>query len=559
MNSIQEVNLQPKTGKRYWKNCHREWREEFIYFLLIDRFHDSHERSSEVNESRQSGFGNAEQLQGTCGGTIKGIINNLDYIHGLGCTALWLSPLFENNTESYHGYAIQNYLEVDKRFGTKDELAELVDKAHALDMRVFLDIVLHHSGDNWFYPGDLPYYYYEGAVFPFGGWRYPDRPLPIELRNPELYTRKGMIRNFEAIPETREGDFSDLKTFVLDDSPHSLWLQELLVKIHAYWIREVDVDGFRVDAVKHMSEIAVSRFCSSIREYAYSLGKKNFFLFGELVGPDSIYNNYIGPKTEVSVTDKTIYYGLNSVLDFPLHYILPDVILGNASPEQLIQRYESLRQSAVHRGDFGEFLVTFLDNHDQIGQAVKHRFGKEANEAQIVAAVGFLLCALGTPCIYYGTEQGFEGSGAGDHYVREAMFNLEDNTMNALNKNSSIYKNIGLIANLRKKLSALKFGRMYMRQVSSDKNHFHLPDCKGCLLAFSRVLFEDEILIAYNSSATESKLEYVQVDPGKSNAFKFLFGANGDVPTHSTEDRQTNFVELTMAPLQFVILQRVTD
>ena len=139
--SIEDINLAPKPGKKYWKSCHREWREEFIYFLLIDRFHDSLPRKP-AKTSRSKGFGKEEQLKKICGGTIRGITSNLDYISGLGCTALWLSPLFENNPKSYHGYAIQNYLEIDKRFGTKEDLEELVDAAHKLDMRVFLDIVL---------------------------------------------------------------------------------------------------------------------------------------------------------------------------------------------------------------------------------------------------------------------------------------------------------------------------------------------------------------------------------------------------------------------------------
>ena len=431
-----------------------------------------------------------------------------------------------------------------------------MEKAHEMDRRAFLDIVLHHSGDNWFYPEDVPYYYYQGQEFSFGGWRREDRPLPIEFRNPELYARKGSIRNFEAVPETRDGDFGTLKTFVLNDSQQSHWLQEQLIKIHCYWIRETDVDGFRLDAVKHMDEMTVSRFCSSVREYAYSLGKKNFFLFGELVGPDHLYNNYIGPKTPVSANDKTIYYGLNSVLDFPLHHILPDVILGKTSPGRLIDRYESLRQSAVHRGEFGEFLVTFLDNHDQVGQSAKHRFGKDANDKQIIAGVGFLLCALGTPCIYYGTEQGFNGSGDGDWAVREAMFNFNNKTTNSLNKNSRIYSAIAQIASLRNQSRVLKFGRMYTRPTSTDGIRFHFPECKECLLAFSRLLFDEEIVVAFNASVHKTKTEYIQVESNGSTSYHFLFGGSGSVPIQTTENQQTSYIKLTMEPLSFIILER---
>jgi len=554
MKSVHEIDLTPKAQKQYWKNCHREWREEFIYFLMVDRFHDDHDREPEETQIRHHGFGKPDELQNICGGTLKGIINHLDYIHELGCTALWLSPVFENNPESYHGYAIENYLEVDGRFGTNGELEELVDKAHALDMRVFLDIVLHHSGNNWSYPNGLPYYYYQGAQFPFEGWRYDNRPIPIELRDLNLYNCKGSIRNYDIYPETRDGDFMELKTFRNDDSPEALYVQDMLIKIHCYWMREVDIDGFRLDAVKHMGELATSRFCSHVREYAYKLGKRNFFFFGELVGPEDMYNRYIGPKTSTSVDHKTIYYGLNSVLDFPLYHVLSDVILGIASPEKLIERYESLRKTASDRGEYGEFLVTFLDNHDQVGQSIKHRFGKEALPEQIIGGVSFLLCALGTPCIYYGTEQGLDGSGEGDWGVREAMFRLEDKTTNVLDTNSSIYKGISKVAHLRKERSCLKFGRMYICKVSTDGIYFHFPDCKECLLAFSRVLYDEELVIAYNISSTEIHEEFVTVGKRGMDDFRFIHGDTGKIQVETNTEGTKHFIRLRLNPMQFVIL-----
>src|SRR5437667_4735845 len=194
--SVAEIDLFPIPGKTYW-NTVREWREEFIYFLLVDRFHDDRNRASVLTSARVDrvdGIGGPEmpeqvgaQLSKFCGGTLRGILNHLDYIKNLGCSALWLSPVFENNgapnpdTGYYHGYSIQNYLGIDPRFGTKQDLVDLVDAAHARNMRVFLDVVTNHSGDNWFYPGDNPYYYSNDLQFPFGGWRLDNRPLPLEL------------------------------------------------------------------------------------------------------------------------------------------------------------------------------------------------------------------------------------------------------------------------------------------------------------------------------------------------------------------------------------------
>jgi glycosidase len=555
--SINDLDLSPKPGKRYWKNGSREWREEFIYFLMVDRFHDDCQRTPLNINGRTKGFGSAEQLRVRYGGTLRGIVNNLNYIKELGCTSIWLSPVFENNEESYHGYAIQDYTNVDPRFGTIADLSELVDAAHALDMRVFLDIVLHHSGDNWSYPGNVPYYYYNGATFPFGAWRRDDRPVPNELRNPDLYCRKGQMRNYDAYPESREGDFQALKTFKHDESPEGIYVQELLTRIHCYWIRETDIDGFRLDAVKHMGEKFISQFCSHVREYAFKLGKRNFFLFGELVGPEEMYNRYIGPKTAIQLEDTAIYYGLNSVLDFPLYHVLSAVILGKSTPEKLIKRYEVLRESALSRGEFGEFLVTFIDNHDQVGQDPKRRFGYDATEEQIVAGMGFLLRALGTPCIYYGTEQGFGGCGDGDWAIREAMFNREDSITNALNRNNRIYQEIAKLAKIRKEYSALKFGRMYMRESSPDGKVFSLPVSHDCMLAFSRILYDEEMLIVYNDSLTSIDEEYIVIDRHlnpEGTAFRFCYGETGDVHVLRNEDGSRHFIRVTLKPAQFVIL-----
>lgn len=370
----------------------------------------------------------------------------------------------------------------------------------------------------------------------------------------------GEIRNWDEVQETRNGDFFGLKNFLNDETVQGKELQEILIKIHSYWIRELDIDGFRLDAVKHMEERAVARFCSRIREYAYSLGKKNFFLFGELVAGDEACNNYIGPNTSIQIADKTIYYGLNSVLDFPLYHVLADVIKGISSPDKLIHRYEVLRQNAIIRGDLGQFLVTFIDNHDQVGENYKKRFGYQATEEQIIAGVGFLLSALGTPCIYYGTEQGFEGHGEDDGCIREKMFSLENQSVNLLNKQCRIYQEISTIAAIRKSLPELKFGRMYIRETAVKEYNFELAHCKECLLSFSRVLAQEETLIVFNTSMTEEKEARVKLESRvqrKREKMVYLYGGEGSVPVETTftDDKEVCYVLLHLKPMQFSILK----
>jgi alpha-amylase len=566
--SLRDLDLSPKPDKTYW-SCDREWREEFIYFLIVDRFHDGRDRRPVGTTARSAGSGTPEQLRRFCGGTLHGITRHLDYLHELGCTAIWLSPIFENDgapnrdSGSYHGYAIRNYLAIDPRFGTKDDLVTLVDEAHRRGMRVFLDAVANHTGDVFAYPDDQPYYYSDDdRRYDLGHWRSPDYPVPVELRDPERFHRRGQIRpwGWDNLPETQWGDFFTLKGLNNDETPEGLRTQEIIIAAHRYWIREADIDGYRMDAVKHMGESAVARFCQSMREYAYSLGKREFFCFGELVAGDAAIHRYTGPNTPGCAGDKTIYYGLSSVLDFPLYWAMPAVIKGFAPPAQLMQRYEALKEHGISRGELGRYMVTFVDNHDQIGQNYKLRFAARAHDEQVIAGVGYLLCALGTPCLYYGTEQGFAGEGQGDELVREAMFDLGDPTRDYLNPECRIYREISLIADVNRQQPALRFGRMYFREISGNGRDFGPPQGQPCTLAFSRMLAEDEVLVAYNTSTTERREDCVVVDwrlhrPG--DRLRYLYGAQGEVEVlrHPDPDNDALFVRLPLAPMQFVILR----
>src|SRR5262245_9117026 len=166
--SVAELDLSPIPGKSYL-NVAREWREEFIYFVMVDRFHDDSPRAPVLKPDRSHGISTPNNFYG---GTIRGITQNLDYIAGLGCTAVWLSPVFENNAGAYHGYNISNYLRIDPHFGTTQDLVDLVDAAHSYKkdgkpapIRIILDVVINHSGDNWLYPGNVEYRYYRDKRF----------------------------------------------------------------------------------------------------------------------------------------------------------------------------------------------------------------------------------------------------------------------------------------------------------------------------------------------------------------------------------------------------------
>lgn len=250
LTSVAEIDLAPIPGKVYTQFT-REWREEFIYFVVVDRFHDDAVRTPILTAERSAGI----QVPDTFyGGTLRGITSHLDYIAGLGCTAIWLSPVFENNTDAYHGYDIANYLAIDPHFGTTQDLIDLIDAAHHYQrdgqpwpMRVILDVVINHSGDNWSYPGGHAHQYANDQQFAFGDWHRPDRPVPVELRNPDLYHRRGQITQdgWDRYPENQHGDIVSLKDYANDDDAAGSEVINLLIKAHCHWIRVADVDGFR--------------------------------------------------------------------------------------------------------------------------------------------------------------------------------------------------------------------------------------------------------------------------------------------------------------------------
>jgi glycosidase len=503
----------------------RDWRDVFIYFLLVDRF-DNHQANLPAYDPATTPTGRDPQ-QGWLfqGGNLKGIIRRLDYIQSLGANAIWLSPIFKNRQEShhtYHGYGIQDFLEVDPRFGTQEDLQELVRQAHARGMYVILDIIINHTGDNWAYPGDHPYYYWKEAPgpFDFGFWRQvdpapafqaDDAVWPEELQHPEDYKRRGQIRNWNDPEEALDGDFLSLKELDITRAT----VLDTLIRVYKYWIAVADVDGFRVDTVKHVESSETAIFCNAVREYAKRIGKHNFFIFGEIVGDDETIQRYIGRNSRIAGTNER-FPSLDAALDFPLYFILEEVIKGFLNPSHLRERYERFRTLYADHGAAGQHFVTFVDNHDQMARPYRRFMHRNPFPRQAGLAIGYLLTSQGVPCIYYGTEQGFDGGGDNDSYVRECMFGGQWGAFDSIghhffNSQHPIYQSIAKIAVVRQREPALRYGRQYFREISANGTDFgHPPDGRSTL-AYSRILDTTEILVAMNLD-THPRSDFVTVD-----------------------------------------------
>lgn len=536
-----------------------DWRDQTLYFLLPDRFSDGDEAARPLYSAADAGRFAADRRAwmsaGTdfVGGTLRGIRTKLAYLQGLGVTTLWIGPVWKQcrRLPTYHGYGVQDFLEVDPRFGSRQDLRDLVDDAHQRGMYVLLDVIYNHAGDVFFYDDSgnasstRPYRF--SPPYPVHGWRsatgesihvphsMDDAVWPRELQRAAGFTRAGQIGQWDPQPwedplhpdnEFRRGDFFSFKNFELDGSGLAA-----LIDVYRYWIAVTDCDGFRIDTVKHVPFDTSRHFCGGIREFAESIGKQNFLLLGEVTGGAGMARNYLD------------IFGRN--LDAALDIGEPAARLANFAkgfepPRAFFDLFGGHDQLGSHR-EAGRYHVSVLDDHDMVGRD-KARFAAHNAHperfTQVAHAVGVQLTTLGMPCIYYGTEQAFDGS-AGDHdphlepvtnggipfedrYIREAMFGAQFGAFRTtgchfFDEEHPTYVRIAAIARLRNAQNAiglaLRRGRSYLRDVSVADGGFAEPG-PGELAAWSRIQFRTEVVVCLNTDPDHERTARITIDAG---------------------------------------------
>jgi glycosidase len=545
--SLSDIDLSRPFFDENHIHINRPWEEEIIYFLMIDRFHDGLERPVDNYNSENSI--NQERLVKRIGGTFSGIQSQLSYIKNLGCTTIWLSPVFENYENSYHGYAICNFLTTDPRFGTLEELKLLVKEAHQTGIRIVLDVVINHTADTWFYKDENPSY--TGSTFNFGGWKDEEYPLPQELRNQSYYKKAGVIRNWDSYPETQEGDIFELKKLITDESPIGKEVLTSLIKIYSYWMKETDIDGFRLDTVKHLTPSAVAIFCTGIKEYARYLGKNSFMIFGEAVGGDALMGRYLKAVS----TSSGYKRGLDAALDFPLHFILEEVIKGKRLVGDLYKVYRSKQKLLAKLNKRWSDMIVFADNHDQIGQEHKTRIAHESDGKEVLALVGFLYFLYGIPCLYYGTEQFLQGNGKHDCWLREPMFDKEKNKC-FQNQESFLFKGISNLAVLRRTLAIFAEAEMEIDSVSVNNGEFISCEYTNEVIYWSKRIFEEKMIVVYNPKKDEKASISAKLSTNGhriKSKFEYVYGGIGEVNTLIKEE--CGYINIDLNPQQFVILK----
>lgn len=294
------------------------------------------------------------------GGDLAGIRQRLDWIRELGIGCLYLTPVFE--APSNHKYDPTDYEKVDPHFGTNADLAALVREAHAGGMRVLLDGVFNHSGQEWFAFRDVRE---KGVASPYRDWFFKIESFPVDVDAVNYETFANHLRNHPKLNTANAG------------------LREYLAGVGAKWIREADVDGWRLDVANEVDH----RFWRAFRDSVKG-AKADAFIVGE-------------------VWHDAIRWLDGSQWDSVMHYPWRDAVLkylkGDIGPSTFAGWTTRIRQMYEPAAEPG--LLTLLGSHDTA--RVRTEVGGSVARARQAAVL--LLTSPGAPLVYYGDEVGMEG------------------------------------------------------------------------------------------------------------------------------------------------------
>ena len=458
-----------------------DWRDINIYQIFTDRFYDGNPANNTLSPSSFSPT-NARRIHG---GDLPGIEKKLDYIQALGANAIWISPLPVNVGHSaYHGYGAHAFYALSQHWGTLAELQRMVSAAHARGIYVILDIVCNHAG-NRIGSFQAGYPAWNPAGYTLSWWTGTRYPPPFDSL--DHFHNFGDISGNWYDPPQILGELQgldDLKT----ETEH---VRTNMVNIYSHWIQQGGFDGFRIDTVKHVEMGFWQHFNPAIREFAATLGKSNFFQFGEVFdGSDAKVGSYTGTQAGGA-------YANDSVLDFPLYFRVNDVFARATAPTiEIRNRYQGL--DAHYHPDARDRLVTFLDNHDfprfmSAGNA-------NNNTSRLHVATTFLYTARGIPSLYYGTEQNFNGGD--DPNNREDMFagqypSSGPSVGDRFDMTEATFKHVARLNNLRRIYPAIRRG--------THNNLWHNPSAPG-LFAYARRLGAEEVFVVMNTAAAAQTL-----------------------------------------------------
>ena len=353
---------------------------DVLYLIMPDRFANGDPSNDIVAGMREARVDRNDPFA-RHGGDLKGIENHLDYIADLGVTSIWLNPIQENDMKegSYHGYAITDYYQVDRRFGSNEEFRSLVEQAHSKGLKVVMDMIFNHCGDQNYLFRDMP----SKDWFNFKG-KYVQTTF-------KTATPSDPYASDNAKKIVVDGWFAECMP---DFNQRNRHVATYLIQSSIWWIEYAGINGIRQDTHPYADFDMMSDWCKAVtREYP------DFNIVGETWIGSNVLVSYWQKDSKVAAPKNS---NLRTVMDFPLMDQM-----NSAFDEEthdwnggLYRLFDYLSQDIVYADPMN--LLTFLDNHDT------SRFYRSAeatkNLNRYKQALTFLLTTRGIPQIYYGTE-----------------------------------------------------------------------------------------------------------------------------------------------------------
>lgn len=410
-----------------------------VYLLMPDRFANGNSANDSIKGYLQGV--NRNDVGKRHGGDIEGIIQKIPYLAELGITALWTTPLFDNNDSnySYHHYACSDYYKIDPRFGKNEDYSRLSEICHSHGLKLIIDVVPNHCGSLHWWLKDLP------AKDWFNTW--------------PTYTSSNYRMTAWTDPHASEADKYRLINGWFAPNMPDLNLQQPLLfdylkQVYVFWIESADIDGLRVDTYPYNDIKTAARFIQSIRnEYP------NMNVVGEcwVKTPAEIAYYQSGNNNKDGFDSH-----LTSVMDFCLKDVFSSAFNESESWDAGMARFYSLyAQDFVYANP--SLIMNFLDNHDidRFSTSVK------GDVRKYKMALAMLVTARGYPQIYYGTEimlNGKTGSYEGNRFDfpggwafdKRNAFTTEGRT----NAENEVFDYLKSILNYRKNNPVLQNGKM---------------------------------------------------------------------------------------------------
>ena len=367
--------------------------EDVLYLIMPDRFANGNPENDVVDEMREKKVDRTDSFA-RHGGDIQGISNHLDYIADLGVTAIWLNPTQENDMESgsYHGYAITDYYQIDKRFGSNEDFCALVEKAHEKNLKVVMDMIFNHCGSE--------------------NYLFRDKPSDdwFNYRSNYVQTsfKTASVMDIHASAYEKKIATDGWFTSVMPDfNQRNRHVARYLIQSSIWWIEYAGINGIRQDTHPYADFDFMSQWCKEVLdEYPY------FNIVGETWLNSNVLVSYWQKDSKLAAP---LNSNLPTVMDFPLQ-----ALMNQAFDEEtgewgggLYKLYDYQTQDLVYADPMN--LLTFLDNHDTSRFVQTDEMAK--NLKRYKQAMVFLLTTRGIPQIYYGTEilmTGDKGKGDGD-------------------------------------------------------------------------------------------------------------------------------------------------